>query len=88
MLQSERGQTEISAARVREVEAQLTGAQTSLKSERLLLQQASSAFLLSHTLMPHGCPLGLVPFILFSTGKLALHCLVVLSKTCPIFALS
>ncbi len=41
LVQSERGQKEISAARVREVEAQLTGAQTSLKSERLLLQQAS-----------------------------------------------
>ncbi len=40
-MQSERGQKEISAARVREVEVQLAGAQNSLKSERLLLQQAS-----------------------------------------------
>ncbi|DBA81613.1 hypothetical protein WJX77_010729 [Trebouxia sp. C0004] len=38
-LQSERGQKEISAARVREVEVQLGTAQNSLKSERLLLQQ-------------------------------------------------
>jgi len=42
-MQSERGQKEISAARVREVEVQLTTAQSSLKSERLLLQQASLA---------------------------------------------
>jgi len=40
-MQSERGQKEISAARVREVEVQLASAQNSLKSERLLLQQAS-----------------------------------------------
>ncbi len=40
-MQSERGQKEISAARVREVEVQLATAQSSLKSERLLLQQAS-----------------------------------------------
>ena len=39
--QNERGQKEISAAKVREVESQLSGAQTSLKAERLLLQQAS-----------------------------------------------
>lgn len=38
-LQTERGQKEISAARVREVESQLAGAQNSLKAERLLLQQ-------------------------------------------------
>lgn len=44
-LQSERGQKEISAAKVREVEVQLATAQSSLKSERLLLQQASLATL-------------------------------------------
>lgn len=38
-LQTERGQKEISAAKVREVEAELSGAQHSLKAERLLLQQ-------------------------------------------------
>lgn len=47
VLQAERGQKEISAARVREVESQLSGAQTNLKAERLLLQQASR-FLLHH----------------------------------------
>ncbi len=44
-MQGERGQKEISAARVREVEVQLATAQNSLKSERLLLQQASLATL-------------------------------------------
>lgn len=41
-MQTERGQKEISAAKVREVEAELSGAQHSLKAERLLLQQAST----------------------------------------------
>lgn len=42
MVQSERGQKEISAAKVREVESELSKAQNSLKAERLLLQQAST----------------------------------------------
>ena len=40
MVQNERGQKEISAAKVREVESDLSKAQNSLKAERLLLQQA------------------------------------------------
>ena len=54
VVQTERGQKEISAARVREVESQLAGAQNSLKAERLLLQQASIPLKLS-----------LVPALLF-----------------------
>lgn len=42
MVQTERAQTEISAAKVREVESELSKAQNSLKAERLLLQQAST----------------------------------------------
>ena len=49
-LQSERGQKEISAARVREVEGQLAAAQASLKSERVLLQQASHIMIHVHFL--------------------------------------
>ena len=41
-LQTERGQKEISAAKVREVESELSSAQINLKAERLLLQQAST----------------------------------------------
>ena len=43
MVQNERGQKEISAAKVREVESELSKAQNSLKAERLLLQQASTS---------------------------------------------
>lgn len=42
-LQAERGSKEVSAAKVRQVEQELTAAQNSLKAERLLLQKVPSA---------------------------------------------